>query len=90
MQYVEKCGDGWWQQGKLLQLSPQMGSKGYTFREGFKKIKLSRAVGTTCPECLRTHRSKGCTGSGGRDKRGSATVSGACRVTKPPCAMEVQ
>lgn len=23
-------------------------------------------------------------------KRGSATVCGACRVTKPPCAVEVQ
>lgn len=60
---LAECGYDWWRQGKLLQLSPQIGSKGYEFREGFKKInKSSRAVGTTCPKCLRTHRSEGCTG----------------------------
>lgn len=68
MQHVEGCGDGWWQQGKLLQLSPQMGSNGYAFREGFKEnqvelwVQLAQsASGLTSPKDAR--------GAGERQKR---------------------
>lgn len=48
-------------------------------RRLLKKIKSSRAVGTTCSECLRTHKSKGCTGCGGETKEAvpqSAVLAG--------------